>query len=47
MTGKSLQMNIAIDSYNKLNGTVKSKGYLTRGKKENGNFILLTKHYRN
>ena len=43
MTGKSLQINIAIDSYNKLNSTVKSKRYLTRGKKENCDFILLTK----
>ena len=47
LTGKSLQINIAIDSYKKLNCTAKSKGSLTRGKKENGNFILLTKHYRN
>ena len=30
MTGKSLQINIAIDSYSKL--TVQSKGYLTKGK---------------
>ena len=27
MTGKLLQINIAIDSYNKLNSTVKSKEY--------------------
>ena len=30
----TLQINIAIDSYNKLNRAVKSKGYLTRGKKK-------------
>ena len=29
---KSLQVDIVIDSYNKLNSTVKSKGYLTKGK---------------
>ena len=32
MTGKSLQINIVIDPYNKLNSAVKSKGYLTKGK---------------
>ena len=47
MTGKSLQINIVIDSCNKLNSTVKLKGYLTRGKKENCDFILLMKYYRN
>ena len=31
----------------KLNSAVKSKGYLTRGKKENCDFILLTKYYTN
>ena len=33
MTGKSFQINIATDSYNKLNSAVKSiKWYLTKGK---------------
>ena len=32
MTRKLLQINIAIDSYNKLNSALKSIGYLTKGK---------------
>ena len=32
MMGKSFQINIVTDSYNKLNSAVKSKGYLTKGK---------------
>ena len=34
MTGKSLQINIVIDSYNRLNSAVKSKGHLTRDKRK-------------
>ena len=37
MTGKSLQINIVTDSYNKLNSAVKSKKkneYLTKGEKK-------------
>ena len=34
MTGKSLQINIAIDAYNRLTSAVKSKGYLTRDKRK-------------
>ena len=39
MTEKSLQINIAIDSYNRLNRAVKSKGYLTRDKRKTGFYI--------
>ena len=46
MTGKSLQINIAIDSYNKLNSTVKSKEFSLEVRRKKCDLLLITKYSR-